>query len=89
MGFEVLKAVTVKDILLLDVEPCSLVPTFRMNVLPPSSAQSLLLTIYLFGLPLDHENGGISFLRNIDKILPTYTAPHPVSQFSTYQVQPR
>jgi hypothetical protein len=47
MGFEVPTPVTVK-IRLWDVEPCSLVPTFRMNLLPPSSPQSLLLTIYSF-----------------------------------------
>jgi hypothetical protein len=55
--------------------------TFRMNILPPSSAARtliccLILVASLLGLPFDSEDGGSTFLRNVDGLL--------ISLFSTF-----
>jgi hypothetical protein len=111
-GFEVLTAVTVKNIIFWDVTLCIPVDVHRCfeernasifrieegveqvtsNKLAPKQSKlgeilfALLVACFLlgscFGLHLNPEYGGNTFMRNIDKLQRDYTSSHPRTQYS-------
>jgi hypothetical protein len=53
--------------------------TFRRIVLPPYSGRNCkLLTSCMFVLCIDPEYGCGMFLRNVDELIPDYTASYPL-----------
>jgi hypothetical protein len=86
--FEILTAVTLKSTAFWDVTQCSLVGVyqrygemywFHLQDQRVSQASSRKMPVCLFGLIFDPEDGGNTFLRNVDKFLPNYMASHPTS----------
>jgi hypothetical protein len=100
VGFEVLTAVVVKNIIFWDVTPCSLLrcnrrfgETYRVHLQgrrklyqhEPASTQ-MASKMFLLKFFFDPEDGGDVFLRNVGCISTDYTASHPRRLYSFFYV---
>jgi hypothetical protein len=54
-------------------------PSKRASSIVPAACYLLVLSV---GLLFDHEDGDITFLRNVDKLIPNYTASHTLQMTS-------
>jgi hypothetical protein len=76
--------------------PCSLVEVFRrfggtycLQLQGQTKHQyyRLVLACYIVGLLFESEVGGTTFLRNVDRFLPEYTAFHPRRQYPYHRLE--